>query len=101
MLGKRDKIAEAARDDTTALRELFAFARSRGDVEGAIALLDRLAEVRPDFGSLTVDAVQKRDIPMIQGTTVLFSCFVVVVNLVVDLVYTLIDPRIRFGRVQS
>lgn len=55
----------------------------------------------PGLGSLTVDAVQKRDIPMIQGTTVLFSCFVVVVNLAVDLVYTLIDPRIRFGRVQS
>jgi peptide/nickel transport system permease protein len=55
----------------------------------------------PGLGSLTVDAVQKRDIPLIQGTTLVFACFVVVVNLVVDVIYTIIDPRIRFGRVES
>jgi peptide/nickel transport system permease protein len=55
----------------------------------------------PGLGSLTVDAVQKRDIPLIQGTTLVFACFVVAINLVIDVVYTLIDPRIRFGKVQS
>ena len=55
----------------------------------------------PGLGSLTVDAVQKRDIPLIQGTTLVFSCFVVLVNLAIDIVYTLIDPRIRFGKVES
>lgn len=55
----------------------------------------------PGLGLLTVDAVQKRDIPLIQGTTLVFSCFVVAVNLAVDLLYTLIDPRIRYERVQS
>ena len=55
----------------------------------------------PGLGSLTVDAVQKRDIPLIQGTTLVFSCFVVAINLIIDVVYTLIDPRIRFGRVAS
>lgn len=55
----------------------------------------------PGLGFLTVDAVQKRDIPLIQGTTLVFSCFVVAVNLAVDLLYTLIDPRIRYERVQS
>jgi peptide/nickel transport system permease protein len=55
----------------------------------------------PGLGSLTVDAVQKRDIPLIQGTTLVFSCFVVAINLVIDVVYTLVDPRIRFGKVQS
>lgn len=55
----------------------------------------------PGLGSLTVDAVQKRDIPLIQGTTLVFSCFVVLVNLAIDIVYTLIDPRIRFGKVKS
>ncbi len=55
----------------------------------------------PGLGSLIVDAVQKRDIPLIQGTTLVFACFVVVVNLIVDVIYALIDPRIRFGRVAS
>jgi peptide/nickel transport system permease protein len=55
----------------------------------------------PGLGSLTVDAVQKRDIPLIQGTTLVFACFVVAINLIIDVVYTLVDPRIRFGKVQS
>jgi len=55
----------------------------------------------PGLGSLTVDAVQKRDIPLIQGTTLVFACFVVAINLIIDVVYTVIDPRIRFGKVQS
>jgi peptide/nickel transport system permease protein len=55
----------------------------------------------PGLGSLIVDAVQKRDIPLIQGTTLVFACFVVLINLIVDMTYTLIDPRIRFGKVES
>jgi peptide/nickel transport system permease protein len=55
----------------------------------------------PGIGSLIVDAVQKRDIPLIQGTTLVLACFVVGVNLVVDVIYVLIDPRIRFSRVAS
>ena len=55
----------------------------------------------PGLGSLIVDAVQKRDIPLIQGTTLVFACFVVLVNLIIDVIYALIDPRIRFSRVAS
>jgi peptide/nickel transport system permease protein len=55
----------------------------------------------PGLGSLTVEAVQKRDIPLIQGTTLVFSCFVVLVNLAIDVIYMLIDPRIRFDKVAS
>lgn len=55
----------------------------------------------PGLGTLTVDAVSKRDIPLIQGTTLVFSIFVVLANLVIDVLYTLIDPRIRFGGVRS
>jgi peptide/nickel transport system permease protein len=55
----------------------------------------------PGLGSLIVDAVQKRDIPLIQGTTLVFACFVVLVNLIIDVIYALIDPRIRFTRVAS
>lgn len=53
----------------------------------------------PGLGLLIVESVQKRDIPLIQGTTLVFSGFVVAVNLLVDVIYMLIDPRVRFGAV--
>lgn len=55
----------------------------------------------PGLGTLTIDAVSKRDIPLIQGTTLVFSLFVVLANLTVDILYTLIDPRIRFEGVKA
>ncbi len=55
----------------------------------------------PGIGTLTVDAVSKRDIPVIQGTTLVFSIFVVVANLAIDVLYTLIDPRVRFEGAKS
>jgi peptide/nickel transport system permease protein len=50
----------------------------------------------PGLGRLTVDAITNRDYPIIQGVMVVFSGAYVLVNLGVDLVYTLIDPRIRY-----
>jgi peptide/nickel transport system permease protein len=50
----------------------------------------------PGLGRLTVDAITNRDYPIIQGVIVVFSGAYVLVNLGVDLVYTLIDPRIRY-----
>ena len=49
----------------------------------------------PGVGRLTVDAITNRDYPIIQGVMVVFSGTYVVINLLVDLSYTLIDPRIR------
>ncbi|WP_421992843.1 ABC transporter permease [Roseococcus sp.] len=50
----------------------------------------------PGLGRLTVDAILRRDYPVIQGVILLFSFVYVVVNLLVDLSYTLFDPRIRY-----
>lgn len=50
----------------------------------------------PGLGSLTVDAVQNRDFPLIQALILLFSIIYVVVNLLVDLSYLVLDPRIRY-----
>ena len=50
----------------------------------------------PGLGRLTVDAILRRDYPVIQGVVLLFSFVYVVVNLLVDLLYTLFDPRIRY-----
>jgi peptide/nickel transport system permease protein len=50
----------------------------------------------PGLGRLTVDAILRRDYPIIQGVILVFSAAYVLVNLLVDLSYTLLDPRIRY-----
>ena len=50
----------------------------------------------PGLGRLTTDAISKRDYPVIQGIVLLFSFIYVLVNLLIDIVYTLFDPRIRY-----
>ena len=50
----------------------------------------------PGIGRLTVDAILRRDYPVIQGVVLLFSFVYVLVNLLIDLVYTVLDPRIRY-----
>ena len=50
----------------------------------------------PGLGSLTVDAVLNRDFPVIQGVVLFFSILYVLVNLLVDLSYLALDPRIRY-----
>ncbi len=50
----------------------------------------------PGLGRLTVDAILQRDYPVIQGVVLMFSFAYVIVNLIVDLLYTLFDPRIRY-----
>jgi peptide/nickel transport system permease protein len=50
----------------------------------------------PGLGRLTVDAVLGRDYPTIQAVILLFSFVYVLINLLIDLAYTLLDPRIRY-----
>ncbi len=50
----------------------------------------------PGLGRLTIDAILRRDYPVIQGIVLLFSFVYVLVNLIVDLLYTVLDPRIRY-----
>ena len=50
----------------------------------------------PGLGRLTVDAVLARDYPTVQAVVLLFSFVYVLINLAVDLTYTLLDPRIRY-----
>ena len=50
----------------------------------------------PGLGRLVVDAILRRDYPVIQGVVLLFSFIYVLVNLGVDLLYTLFDPRISY-----
>ena len=50
----------------------------------------------PGLGRLTIDAILRRDYPVIQGIVLLFSFVYVLVNLLIDVTYTLVDPRIRY-----
>ena len=50
----------------------------------------------PGLGRLTVDAILRRDYPIIQGVILLFSLLYVLINLIVDLLYRVFDPRITY-----
>jgi peptide/nickel transport system permease protein len=50
----------------------------------------------PGLGRLTVDAILRRDYPVIQGVILMFSGVYVLINLLIDIAYTILDPRIRY-----
>jgi peptide/nickel transport system permease protein len=50
----------------------------------------------PGLGRLVVDAILKRDYPIIQGLILFFSFLYIMLNLIIDIAYTLLDPRIRY-----
>ncbi|AZQ68424.1 ABC transporter permease [Silicimonas algicola] len=62
-------------------------------LSGAVAI--ELVFNRPGIGRLLISAIQERDYPVIQAGVMMFATFVVLVNLLMDIVYIFIDPRIR------
>jgi len=62
-------------------------------LSGSVAV--ELVFNRPGIGRLLIDAIAQRDYSVIQGGVLVFAIFVVVINLVMDLLYVLIDPRVR------
>jgi peptide/nickel transport system permease protein/oligopeptide transport system permease protein len=53
---------------------------------------------RPGLGTMLVEAVLNKDLPLVQALVVYTTAAYVLVNLVVDLLYGLIDPRVQAGR---
>ncbi|MBC7638744.1 MAG: ABC transporter permease, partial [Rhodoferax sp.] len=51
----------------------------------------------PGLGKLSLDAVLQSDLPLMTATVLVVAAFIVVANLVVDLLYAVIDPRVRLG----
>jgi peptide/nickel transport system permease protein len=51
---------------------------------------------RPGLGRLMVESIFRRDYPVVQGSILFFGLLVVCVNLVVDILYTFIDPRVTY-----
>lgn len=62
------------------------------------AVLVEVTFALPGVGSLLVTSVSFGDIPMVQGLAMLVAIVIVLVNLLTDILYLFIDPRIRFGR---
>ncbi|GIO23443.1 ABC transporter permease [Oceanobacillus sp. J11TS1] len=52
----------------------------------------------PGLGQLIVNSVERRDFPVIQGTVLLIAVAYVFINLIIDLLYGVVDPRVRLGR---
>lgn len=50
----------------------------------------------PGIGRLAFDSIQKSDLPTVQGTVLLGAFFIIALNLVVDIVYAFLDPRVRY-----
>ena len=52
----------------------------------------------PGLGKLLVDSISSRDLPMVQGCVLFISLVFVLVNLAVDILYSWLDPRVRYDR---
>ena len=61
------------------------------------AILTETVFAWPGIGRLIVDSILARDYPMIQGVILVFALLYILVNLAVDLLYAVVDPRIRYG----
>ncbi len=61
------------------------------------AVVTETVFARPGLGKLVVDAIYARDYPTVQGAIMVFAMGILVVNLLVDLSYALVDPRIRYA----
>ncbi len=61
------------------------------------AVLTETTFAWPGIGRMLVDAISARDYPIIQGVVLLFAVVFIVINLLLDLLYGYIDPRIKYG----
>jgi peptide/nickel transport system permease protein len=71
-----------------------------GSLAGALlggAVVTEIVFDWPGLGSLLVDSIQKRDYPVVQACVLLISLFYVLVNTLTDLLYGLVDPRVRLA----
>ena len=66
-----------------------------GSLLGGAVLIETIFTL-PGLGKLLIDAIQGRDYPLVQGTVLFLAASVVLVNLLVDMLYGAIDPRVRY-----
>ena len=67
-----------------------------GILLGGTILVETVFNI-PGIGRLAFDSIQNSDLPMIQGTVLLGAFFIIMANLVVDILYAFLDPRVRYS----
>lgn len=67
-----------------------------GALLGGTVILERMFSL-PGLGSLVFDAVQGRDYPLVLASAIVFGAMFILVNILVDIAYSWIDPRVRVG----
>ncbi len=72
------------------------FGLDLGALLGGAILTEKVFSL-PGLGYLSIDAIQKQDLPVIMGVTIVAALFIVVANIVVDVLYGVVDPRVRLS----
>jgi peptide/nickel transport system permease protein len=72
------------------------FGLSVGYLIGGTVIVEKVFSL-PGAGALLVDSIGARDYPVVQSTTLIFALFIILVNLITDLTYTFLDPRVQLG----
>jgi peptide/nickel transport system permease protein len=75
---------------------LTIFALDVGTLLGGAILIETVFNV-PGIGRLSYDAINHADFPIIQGTVLLVALFIIVANILVDVAYAFLDPRVRYS----
>jgi peptide/nickel transport system permease protein len=75
---------------------LTIFALDVGVLLGGAVLVETVFEI-PGIGRLNYDAITHADFPIIQGTVLLAALFIIVANIVVDIAYAYLDPKVRYS----
>jgi peptide/nickel transport system permease protein len=91
-------ILHATRNSMFTLITLVAL--NLGTLIGAVAIIEPIFSL-PGIGAELIGAIQINDLPLVEGIVVVFALVTVVGNLLADLMYAVLDPRIRYGRSAS
>jgi peptide/nickel transport system permease protein len=71
------------------------FGIQAGTIVGGTVIIESIFNL-PGMGRLVIDAINRRDYPMVQGVVMAFGTFILLVNLLTDMVYVWLDPRISY-----
>jgi peptide/nickel transport system permease protein len=91
-------IVHATRNSMFTLITLVAL--NLGTLIGAVAIIEPIFSL-PGIGAELINAIQINDLPLVEGIVVVFALVTVAGNLLADLMYAVLDPRIRYGRSAS